>query len=293
MFIYLARPIDQAQESSWLDSLTISLEKKLQLAKAGAFKPHQAYLCNPAFPEHSSFVNDINTVALYGSDAVVAILPSGIPTLGVPAEIETALSLNKPTVILTDILASVQISTWAARGATIIDLNNDSLPESDDLRAMLLRSPDPEDETGSEPLTPSRILFAKYDRGASPLTRAHPTDAGLDLATSEDSTLHGDRKMLPTGVYVSIPNGWYGRITGRSSALARWNIQVHEGIIDAGYTGELKIQASFLGLGHADIPAGTRLAQLILAPVWDGEVETVDELPTSLRGNSGWGSSGV
>lgn len=290
MFVYFARPIDQAGESSWLSSFAASIEHKLALAGIGAFKPNAAYLAAVGDPEHTKFIDDTNNQAIYRSTGFVAILPAGVATLGTPVEIEIALQLNKPTVIFTDIIGSVQLDSWKRAGAQIVDLSglDASIPESADLRAMLMNEPDP--EAGSEPQ--HGTLPVKYDEGAFPLHRAHPTDAGLDLATLRDWVVRGSRTLIPTGVRVSIPDGWYGRITGRSSALAKLNIQVHEGIIDAGYTGELMIGATYLGPGHADVPRGTRLAQIILAPVWEGRIEQVDELPVTVRGENGWGSSG-
>lgn len=295
MFIYFARPIDQAKENSWLDDLAAAIEHKLSLAGIGAFRPHTAYLCNPAYSEHAEYVDEMNDRALFAADAVLAILPSGVPTLGVPAEIEMALALNKPVVVFSDILASIQLAAWKRRGATVLDLTDPDfkMPESDDLRQLLRNRPDEsiDDEAGSE----HPQLPVKYQLGASPLTKAHPHDAGFDLATIDKPCfLHsGERTLLKTGVHISVPDGWYARITGRSSALARHNIQVHEGIIDAGYTGELMIGATYQGLGHKEIAGGSRLAQVILAPTYGGELLVLDELPATLRGDKGWGSSGV
>lgn len=295
MFVYLARPIDQSNENSWLDQMDRAIAFKLSMVGYGAFRPYTAYMARIGDASHAQFVDRINTEALRNADALLAILPAGVPTLGTPVEISTALQLNKPTVIITDIESSVQVAAWRNQGATIVDLCDvdTKLPESDDLRQLLLREPNPDwlpilSPVGSDP------LFVKYDEGALPLTKAHHTDAGFDLATSEDTTLRtGQRTLIKTGVRTAIPAGWYGRITGRSSALAKWNIQVHEGIIDAGYTGELMLGVTYLGAGHAPVSRGTRLGQLILAPVWDGQIGIVDELPTTLRGENGWGSSGA
>lgn len=297
MFVYLARPIDQRTESPWLDKLTSALERKLQFAGIGAFRPHAAFLCNAADPELARSVDEINQYALHGADALVAVLPAGMPTLGTPAEIEQAIRLNKPTVILTDILGSVQLAAWGRSGATVISTG--VVPQSDDLRQMLLRVPDPdredEDEVGSEPPAGLNTMLVRYDKGALPLTKAHPGDAGFDVAILEDVTLHyGERALLKTGVRASIPEGFYGRLTGRSSAATRWKVEVHEGIIDAGYTGELLIGVTYKGPGgHVDIPAGTRLGQYIVGPVCSPTLVIVDELPVSLRGEKGFGSSGV
>lgn len=291
MFIYVARPIDQAASTPltplWLPEVMATILKRLREAGVGAFLPHSAYGGAVDTDRHARFIDRINCEALANADALIAFLPSGMPSLGVPVEIETALAALKPVVVITDILYSVQLSSWRDQGVEVINLSDpdQDLPNASYLRSLLTGN------SGSEP--DKRVLPTKLDRGALPLTRSHHTDAGLDLATLTATTLpSGVRTLLHTGVRTAIPAGWYGRITGRSSALSRWSVQVHEGIIDAGYTGELMIGATYLGDGSLDVEAGTRLAQLILAPVWDGEVEIVNELPITLRGENGWGSSG-
>jgi dUTP pyrophosphatase len=293
LFVYLARPIDQLGESSFLGSLEANVHALLVQAGVGAYLPHRAYLANVGQPAHNEAIDDLNTMAIHRADALVALLPAGIPTLGTPVEIEHAILLNKPTVVLTDVESSVQLAAWRRQGATILNLTDEfDMPTPSGLKAMLEKLPDP--WAGSEP--EHGTLFVKYGPGATKLERAHDTDAGLDLATSETVRLHyGSRVLIRTGVFGAVPVGWYGRITGRSSALSKWNIHVHQGIIDAGYTGELMIGATYRGSeGHVDIPAGTRLAQYILGPVWEGRIEETDELPSvSARGDNGWGSSGA
>ena len=221
MFVYLARPIDQANINgtvSWLDTLTDDLLARLALATIGAYRPDRAFFATPTDQTHCSFIDEVNGRALFAADAVIAILPEGIPTLGVPAEIETALYLNKPTLILSDIKASVQLSQWKSRGATLVYLGEDALPSARDLNKLLLTTPDGDPYTGfgSEPANGLNTMLVKYDKGALPLTKAHPGDAGFDVAILEDAILHyGERTLLKTGVRASIPDGFYGRLTGR------------------------------------------------------------------------------
>jgi dUTP pyrophosphatase len=225
----------------------------------------------------------------------VAVLVAGIPTLGTPVEISAALALGKPTVVFTDIIGSVQLAAWANSGATIIDLNDPDLdpaiPEASDLRAMLLFAPDVLPGEAPEGMDP---MYVKYAPGARPLTKANSTDAGFDIATLEETLVHsGVRAMLRTGIQASVPDGWWGQITARSSTMLRWNLRVHDAVIDAGYTGELLLGVTYCGVGNAVIPASTRLAQYILHPVWGGEIEVVDVLPEHVRGENGYGSSGL
>lgn len=127
-------------------------------------------------------------------------------------------------------------------------------------------------------------------------TRAHSTDAGFDLAAAE-AVLVQNRGItaIRTDVRVSIPAGFYGRIVARSSAAAKYGVAVLEGIIDAGYTGELLVRAVPLFGGTSEIPRGAAIAQLIICPLpsvtWV-QVETPEALPASTRGAAGFGSTG-
>ena len=126
---------------------------------------------------------------------------------------------------------------------------------------------------------------------------AYGNDAGWDLHIIEDTFINrGLGKDVRTGVAVSIPPGWYGRIIGRSSAFRKKGLMVVEGIIDAGYTGELYSYVycpvlSTPGIG-VQLKRGESVAQLIVSPVPTVEWEEVDELPNTERGARGFGSSG-
>lgn len=126
-------------------------------------------------------------------------------------------------------------------------------------------------------------------------TRAHPTDAGLDLAASE--TMHiapGVVTLVPTGVAVSIPEGHVGILAARSSLATKKSMTLANGvgIIDADYRGEIKIPVIPLDGCHNLIQAGQKIAQLIIMPIAAPTVEVVSELPESARGLGGFGSTG-
>ena len=73
---------------------------------------------------------------------------------------------------------------------------------------------------------------------------AHPSDAGADLVSAEDFTLEpGERRLIPTGIAVAIPEGWVGLIHPRSGLAVKHGITMVNtpGTIDAGYRGELKV----------------------------------------------------
>ena len=126
-------------------------------------------------------------------------------------------------------------------------------------------------------------------------TRAHPTDAGLDLAASE-TTQVAPRvlTLVPTGIAVAIPEGHVGLLAARSSLAVKKAMTLANGvgIIDSDYRGEIKIPIIPLDGCHNLIQAGQKIAQLIILPIALPTVEVVSELPDSERGNGGFGSTG-
>jgi dUTP pyrophosphatase len=126
---------------------------------------------------------------------------------------------------------------------------------------------------------------------------AYPGDAGLDLSACERVTLApGERAVVPTGIAVSIPEGWAGLVTPRSGLAARHGISVVNGpgLIDSGFRGELR--AILLNTDATEpftVEPGMRIAQLVLVPVAAARVVEVGELTATARGTGGLGSSGA
>lgn len=136
-------------------------------------------------------------------------------------------------------------------------------------------------------------LKIKLDRGAIMPTRAHRTDAGLDLYTQTKITIWPfDQKCIDTGVHVLIPEGYVGLLTSKSGLMRDKGI-VSTGTIDAGYTGSIKA-VLFNRTGRiVEIEAGKKITQLVVFPIVTPELETVDELPETDRADGGFGSSGL
>lgn len=136
--------------------------------------------------------------------------------------------------------------------------------------------------------------------------KAHQSDAGFDICADEDITINvGETVTVSTGLSVAIPEGYYGRLKGRSGLTAKTLLRVQEGTIDANYRGEIKvicdIKTKILdqvidGMIYANnlsFKRGERIAQLIIQPLPTVEVEEVDELDDTDRGDGGFGSTGV
>ena len=126
---------------------------------------------------------------------------------------------------------------------------------------------------------------------------AHPGDAGLDLRSAIDCVIApGERKIVPTGISVAVPEGFVGLVHPRSGLAAKHGISMVNtpGTIDAGYRGELQVILINHDL-HASfsITRFDRIAQLVIQRVEHVELEVVSELPESARGSDGFGSSGV
>ena len=131
---------------------------------------------------------------------------------------------------------------------------------------------------------------------AEPPTRAHPTDAGLDLAASE-TTQVAPRvvTLVPTGIAVAIPEGHVGLLAARSSLAVKKakTLANGVGVIDSDYRGEIQVPIVSLDGCHNLVQAGTRIAQLLILPIALPTIEVVSELPDSERGHGGFGSTGA
>ena len=125
---------------------------------------------------------------------------------------------------------------------------------------------------------------------------ALPGDAGADLVTTIDVTLHpGQRQLVPTGVAMAIPNGFAGFVHPRSGLAVRAGLSVVNapGTIDAGYRGEIKVPLINLDPTETiQLRRGERIAQLVIQPVYQANFVDVDELPKTARNDGGFGSTG-
>jgi dUTP diphosphatase len=125
---------------------------------------------------------------------------------------------------------------------------------------------------------------------------AHPGDAGADLVTAVDVELKpGERALVPTGVALALPEGYAGFVHPRSGLAAKHGLSIVNapGTIDAGYRGE--VQVNLVNLDPARpvrLVRGDRIAQLVVQPVARAAFRAVPELPGSVRGRGGHGSTG-
>ena len=118
-------------------------------------------------------------------------------------------------------------------------------------------------------------------------------DAGLDL-TCISVYEHPCYTEYDTGLSVEIPEGFVGLIFPRSSiSTTRFVLANSIGVIDSGYRGSIKCRFKTIDQEFAGYNTGDRIAQLVILPYPEVEFEEVQELSTSVRGVTGFGSSGV
>ena len=121
--------------------------------------------------------------------------------------------------------------------------------------------------------------------------------SGLDLEAFLDKDLilkSNQTVIVPTGLSIAIDKNLEIQIRPRSGLAAKNNITVLNtpGTIDSDYRGEIKVILINLGNDDFVIKNGDRIAQMVISPVIKTEFEIVDELPNTLRGLGGFGSTG-
>lgn len=140
------------------------------------------------------------------------------------------------------------------------------------------------------------VLVSRLDPDLPLPAYAHPGDAGADLLTAVDVTLApGERALVPTGLAVALPEGYVALVHPRSGLAARHGLSIVNtpGTVDAGYRGEIKVML----INHdprepIELRRGDRIAQLVIQRVERARFTEVAELPDSVRGAGGYGSTG-
>lgn len=154
--------------------------------------------------------------------------------------------------------------------------------------------------------------------------REHDTDAGFDIYAAETVVLQPQQKaLIATDIAVNIPKGYVGLLTSRSGVSSKTHLVIETGKIDAGFTGNMKINIKndsqvlpanyvadyYMDVKGNEVPSsppvmeykrdtyvinkGDKLAQLVIVPIITPELQQVEEFTSeSARGEKGFGSSG-
>ena len=145
-----------------------------------------------------------------------------------------------------------------------------------------------------------KIRFQRCDGNADLPVPARMTEgsAGMDLRACIDAprTLApGARMQVPTGFRVAIPSGNEGQVRPRSGLAARHGVTLlnSPGTVDSDYRGEVQVVMVNLGAEPFTVRRGDRIAQLVVAPVAAAEAEEAAELPSTARGEGGFGHTGT
>lgn len=137
------------------------------------------------------------------------------------------------------------------------------------------------------------LRFKKLDQRAVLPQRGSMLAAGLDVCSIEDVEIGPkQRVMARTGFAVAIPAGFYGRIAPRSGLAAKKGLDVLSGVIDSDYRGEVLCLLYNTGDEIINLPAGTKICQLIIEQIIMPETAWATELDETARGAGGFGSTG-
>ena len=130
------------------------------------------------------------------------------------------------------------------------------------------------------------------DENAFMPTRAHETDAGLDLYSPIDITVPTrGSAIIDTGVHVQLPRGTAGMIKSKSGLNVKHDI-TSEGVIDVGYIGSIVVKLYNHGDTDYRVQRGDKISQLVIVQIVTPHLMAVDKLEDSERGNNGFGSTG-
>jgi dUTP pyrophosphatase len=122
--------------------------------------------------------------------------------------------------------------------------------------------------------------------------------SGLDLRAAVDKAVTlqpGEIRLIPTGLSISIPKGYEAQIRPRSGLALRHGLGLvnSPGTIDADYRGEIGVIAINWGKEPFTIRRGDRIAQMVIGRVYRAQVEEVEEIDPTKRGEGGFGHSGI
>lgn len=137
------------------------------------------------------------------------------------------------------------------------------------------------------------LYFKQLDSRAVLPGRGSALAAGLDICSIEELNIEPkQRAMARTGLAVAIPPGFYGRIAPRSGLAAKNGLDVLAGVIDSDYRGEICCLLYNTSDEPLNLPAGSKICQLIIEQIITPDTAWATELDETARGAGGFGSTG-
>lgn len=130
------------------------------------------------------------------------------------------------------------------------------------------------------------------DDGAYMPKKAHEADAGYDIKSPVCRFVGpGDSVVIDTGVHIQIPIGHVGFLKSKSGLNVNHGL-VSEGVIDSGYTGSIKVKLYNHGSEPYTVNVGDKISQIVFLPTSTFDMELVESLEKTERGDGGFGSTG-
>lgn len=244
-------------------------------------------------------VQEINNEAIDRADVVVALLPIESHSVGVPIEIQRAADLGKPVLVWRQ-KPSWAIAQAGVRQFTTIEelcaaISTFHVEPANLVEPTLMPTAYLGGVNVEAWMHTSEAEVRITGDGRLP-TRAYPDDAGFDLYVQGEHGVSGGQVMpalIPCGVAVELPPGWWGLLVPRSSTF-NLGLIVNPGIIDPGWRGGLFAAVRNLRDSTVLLHDGDRIAQLIPIPAFPAgvPVRRVDQLSPHERGTNGFGSTG-
>ncbi|NXL81003.1 DUT protein, partial [Leptocoma aspasia] len=139
----------------------------------------------------------------------------------------------------------------------------------------------------------TRLRFTKLSENAFAPSRGSARAAGYDLYSAYDCVIPPmEKAVVKTDIQIALPSGCYGRVAPRSGLAAKHFIDVGAGVIDEDYRGNVGVVLFNFGKETFEVKKGDRIAQLICERIYYPELEEVEALDDTERGEGGFGSTG-
>ncbi|NXO07080.1 DUT protein, partial [Oriolus oriolus] len=139
----------------------------------------------------------------------------------------------------------------------------------------------------------TRLRFTKLSDNAFAPSRGSARAAGYDLYSAYDCVIPPmEKAVVKTDIQIALPSGCYGRVAPRSGLAAKHFIDVGAGVIDEDYRGNVGVVLFNFGKETFEVKKGDRIAQLICERIYYPELEEVEALDDTERGEGGFGSTG-
>lgn len=138
-----------------------------------------------------------------------------------------------------------------------------------------------------------KLNIVRLDKTMKMPAFAHHDDGGFDLYAAQTTTIQpGERISIPTGLKMEIPYGYVGFIWDKSGLSHKFGLKTFGGVVDAGYRGEVMVGIMNLGTEPYTFEKNHKVAQISIQRREEVQIEEVEELSDSQRGEKGFGSSG-